>query len=109
GGARAAEHEAPRYPEPRIVPSQQRAAGDAREEAEQERQGADRRRGALRLSVVLEQRHDPVADEDAEAERERVDRTEPVQPAVAEDTGPEPLARMTGGSRRRRCERERSG
>ena len=46
---------------------------------------------ALRLPVVLEQRHDPVADDDAEPERDRVDGTEPVQAAVAEQAPPAPL------------------
>ena len=37
------------------------------------------------MAVVLEQGDDPVADDHAEAERHRVDRREPVEPAVAEE------------------------
>ena len=38
------------------------------------------------MAVVLEQRHHPVADDDAEAERGGVDGGEPVEPRVAEES-----------------------
>ena len=90
--------EARRDPARRVGPAEQRAAGDAREEAEQERERAGDRGRALRVPVVLEQRHDPVADDHAEAERHRVDRGEPVQPPVAEEAAAEPLAGVADAS-----------
>ena len=99
----AADDEAAGDPARRVGTAEQRPAGDAREEAEQERERAGDRGGALRVPVVLEQRHDPVADDDAEAERHRVDRGETVEPRVAEEAEAEPLAGVADGTRRRRA------
>src|SRR5207244_428911 len=108
GRSGAAGRQARGDPEARAprVRAQERSAQDAREEAEQERQRACGRRGALRVPVPLEQRDDPVPRDDAERERRGVDRREPIQPRVPEEAPVEPLARVTRGARRRRCEGE---
>src|SRR6185437_6846102 len=94
GGGGAAEDEARRDDPARVLAPEQRAARDPREEPEQERERPDHRCRRLRLSMALEQGHDPVADDHAEAERERVDRSEPVQAHVADEAPAEPLACM---------------
>ena len=57
--------------------------------------------------MVLEQGHDPVADDDAEAERHRVDRREAIEAAIPEEGGVEPLAGMADRSLGRRCQQEK--
>ncbi len=58
------------------------------------------------MAMVLEQRHDRVPDDDAEAERHGVNRGEAIEPAVAEEAGLEALTRVARRSGRGRRQRE---